>query len=117
MHVHAQISLSLSLTLVLSLPLSPCPSLLPSLSLSPSPYLPISLPLSPTPLRSPFHHVPGKKVATMGGGEKGTTAGSPLLSVLNVLSGGVFVAAGFMHLLPEAEEGLENLSAEWQFEV
>lgn len=49
------------------------------------------------------------------GGDGGS--GSPWLSVLNVLSGGVFVAAGFMHLLPDAEEALADLSAEWTFQV
>ncbi|CAM9315075.1 unnamed protein product, partial [Scytosiphon promiscuus] len=49
-------------------------------------------------------------------GGQGEATGSPWLSVLNVLSGGVFVAAGFMHLLPEAEEGLERLSAKYEFQ-
>lgn len=58
----------------------------------------------------------GKQVGVLGNGKDGAS-GSPWLSVLNVLSGGVFVAAGFMHLLPEAEEGLAALSSEWKFQV
>ncbi|CAN0040524.1 unnamed protein product [Pylaiella littoralis] len=54
-------------------------------------------------------------VGVLGNGKDGAS-GSPWLSVLNVLSGGVFVAAGFMHLLPEAEEGLAALSSEWKFQ-
>lgn len=49
-------------------------------------------------------------------GRKGES-GTPWLSVMNVFSGGVFVAAGFMHLLPEAQVGLRALSSEWKFEV
>ena len=54
-------------------------------------------------------------VVALGGGKDGN--GMSWLSVLNVLSGGVFVAAGFMHLLPEAEQGLRELSDSWSFEV
>lgn len=50
------------------------------------------------------------------GGRKGGS-GTPWVSVLNVFSGGVFIAAGFMHLLPEAEQGLRDLSDSWNFEV
>ena len=53
--------------------------------------------------------------AAVSGGNDGK--GNPWPSVLNVMSGGVFVAAGFMHLLPEAQESLEKLSEEFDFEV
>lgn len=51
----------------------------------------------------------------LGGGKD--AGGTPWISVLNVFSGGVFVAAGFMHLLPDAERGLRELSDTWTFEV
>lgn len=55
-------------------------------------------------------------MGVVGNGRDGA-GGSPWLSTLNVLAGGVFVAAGFMHLLPDAEEGLVALSTEWKFQV
>lgn len=42
--------------------------------------------------------------------------GTAWISVLNVLSGGIFIAAGFMHLLPQAEEALRHVSSEWNFQ-
>lgn len=62
-----------------------------------------------------YHGVYAVAAAVGDGSDMGRQ--SPWLSVLNVLSGGVFVAAGFMHLLPEAEEDLRELSEECNFEV
>lgn len=62
-----------------------------------------------------FHGVYTVAAALGDGSDMGSH--SPWLSVLNVMSGGVFVAAGFMHLLPEAEEDLRELSEECNFEV
>ena len=59
----------------------------------------------------------GTALGTGVGTGAGTGARTVWLSVLNVLSGGVFIAAGFMHLLPEAETALRDLSREWDFQV
>ncbi|CAN0082162.1 unnamed protein product, partial [Laminaria digitata] len=54
-------------------------------------------------------------VVAIGGGKD--SSDTPWVSVLNVFSGGVFVAAGFMHLLPEADQDLRELSDSWHFQL
>lgn len=47
------------------------------------------------------------------------TAGTGLarISVINALSGGVIIAIGFLHFLPQAQEGLHQLNTGRDFHV